>query len=1008
MTHAFAFVSTLELDRLPRPADPVQAGIEWDRWRQAAAGEADPALAETMQAIEALPAARRWLDAIFGNSPFLTRLALRDPGTVAAVLQHGPDATLAELLGRLNAETAGLQRVTLMSRLRVTKRRAALIIALADIAEIWPLARVTGALSALADASLSAALGHLLTEAAASGRIELAHPQAPEQDSGVIVLGMGKLGAHELNYSSDIDLIILFDPDKIRYRGRDSVETLMARMARDLVKLLEERTADGYVFRTDLRLRPDPASTPPAVSVAAAETYYGSLGQNWERAAMIKARPVAGDLAAGRAFLNVLTPFLWRKHLDFAAIRDIHSIKRQIDARHGGSPADIAGHNVKLGHGGIREIEFFAQTQQLIWGGRLPALRSPETIKTLYGLVEAGRIERNVADDLAASYRLLRQVEHRLQMIEDNQTHSLPVEPVALHRLALFLGYDDTPAFATALSGALTTVQRHFRDLFRDAPALSDEGNLVFTGKESDPETLATLQRLGFKDPARVDDAIRGWHHGRIRATRSGRARELLTELVPGWLRMLGRTAEPDFAFTRFDEFLSHLPAGVQLFSLFQHHPELFSLVAEIMGEAPSLAVQLARRPLLLDAVLSGDFYGAFPADRDAAAAELARDLSLSIVRARDFQDVLDATRRWAGDRKFQIGVQLLQGRIDGPRAGRDFSLIAETVIAALLPRVEAEFAHSHGRVPGGAFAILGLGKLGSREMNVLSDIDLIFVYRSPEAAEASDGAKPLAVSTYFGRLGQRMINALTAPTGEGNLFEVDMRLRPSGNAGPIASSLDAFRRYHETQAWTWERMALTRARVIAGDATLVAEVEAMMRDELTKKRDTKVLLADVAAMRRRVAAAHPHPHDWDCKHRRGALVDLEFVAQYLLLKQAPADPDVLVPETAEAYRRLMADGTLDADAGRELAAGLRFWQHLQQVLRVTLGKVESAPVAGDLLDRALARALGPEAGDAAARRGRLDTAAAGALALYDRLVEAPSRQVEMSETPIKMENVPL
>ena len=337
--------------------------------------------------------------------------------------------------------------------------------------------------------------------------------------------------------------------------------------------------------------------------------------------------------------------------------------------------------------------------------------------------------------------------------------------------------------------------------------------------------------------------------------------------------------------------------------------------------------------------------------------------------------------------------MQLLQGRIDGPRAGRDFSLIAETVIAALLPRVEAEFAQAHGRVPGGAFAVLGLGKLGSREMNALSDIDLIFVYRTPEAAEASDGAQAGAVSTYFGRLGQRMINALTAPTGEGNLYEVDMRLRPSGNAGPIASSLDAFRRYHETQAWTWERMALTRARVIAGDATLVAEVEAMMRDELTKKRDTKVLLADVAAMRRRVAATHPHPHDWDCKHRRGALVDLEFVAQYLLLKQAPADPDVLVPETAEAYRRLMADGTLDADAGRELAAGLRFWQHLQQVLRVTLGKVESAPVAGDLLDRALARALGPEAGDAAARRGRLDTAAAGALALYDRLVEAPSRQ---------------
>ncbi|MEI9986907.1 MAG: hypothetical protein WDN69_29355 [Aliidongia sp.] len=430
------------------------------------------------------------------------------------------------MLGALNAEHAELQRVPLMTRLRAAKRRAALVIALADIAGIWSLDAVTGALSALADTALSAALRHLLTQAAAAGQIALAHPDAPETECGVIILGMGKLGAHELNYSSDIDLIILFEPGQdplSRPRQRAGAD---ARFARDLVKLLEERTAEGYVFRTDLRLRPDPrldarppsrSPRPRAITAASARTGSG--------AAMIKARPVAGDLAAGRAFLAALRPFLWRKHLDFAAIRDIHSIKRQIDARHGGSPTDIAGHNVKLGHGGIREIEFFAQTQQLIWGGRLPALRSPATIDTLYGLVEAGRIERNVADDLAEAYGLLRQVEHRLQMIDDSQTHSLPTEPEALRRLAVFLGYADEASFAHALTTALTTVQRHFRELFRDAPALSDEGNLVFTGKESDPETLATLKHLGFKDPVRVDDTIRGWHHGRIRATRSaGRA----------------------------------------------------------------------------------------------------------------------------------------------------------------------------------------------------------------------------------------------------------------------------------------------------------------------------------------------------------------------------------------------------------------------------------------------------------------------------------------------------
>jgi [glutamine synthetase] adenylyltransferase / [glutamine synthetase]-adenylyl-L-tyrosine phosphorylase len=989
MDHALTFVSALTLGDMPQPADPVQAETEWERWRQASHMVEDPALAKAMQAIETLPAARQWLDAIFGNSPFLTRLALRDPSVVAAVLDHGPDDTLAELLGALNAEHAILHRATLMSRLRVTKRRAALIVALADIGGLWPLDRVTGALSALADASLSAVLRHLLAQAAASGQIELACPEDPERESGVIVLGMGKLGAHELNYSSDIDLIILFDPDKIRYLGRDDVQGLMARLARDLVKLMEERTPDGYVFRTDLRLRPDPASTPPAVSVAAAEGYYGSLGQNWERAAMIKARPVAGDIAAGRAFLAALTPFLWRKHLDFAAIRDIHSIKRQIDARHGSSPAGIAGHNVKLGHGGIREIEFFAQTQQLIWGGRLPALRSAATVETLYGLVAAGRIERRVADDLARAYRYLRQVEHRLQMIDDSQTHSLPAEPEALRRLAVFLGYADTAAFAAALTAQLGTVQRHFRELFRDAPALSDEGNLVFTGKDRDPETLATLTRMGFKDPARVDDSIRGWHHGRMRATRSARARELLTELVPGWLRVLGRTGDPDFAFTRFDEFLGRLPAGVQLFSLFQHHPELFGLVAEIMGEAPHLAVQLARKPLLLDAVLSGDFYGALPDSTEAAIAELTGDLALAAGRARDFQDVLDLTRRWAGDRKFQIGVQLLQDRIDGPRAGRDFTLVAEIVIAALLPRVEAEFARAHGRVPGGAFVILGLGKLGSREMNVLSDLDLIFVYRAPDAAAPSDGERPLAATTYYARLGQRVINALSAQTGEGNLYEVDMRLRPSGNAGPIASSLDAFHRYHDEQAWTWERMALTRARAIAGDPDLAGELEAVIREELTRPRDPAILLTDVAAMRRRIAAAHPSPLAWDCKHRRGALVDLEFIAQYLLLRTAPDDPSVLVTGTAEACRRVIDRGVLEPDAGEVLAASLRFWQHLQQVLRVTLGKVETEEIAAALLDRALIRALGIAAPDACRQR-MAETAAAGA-ALYQRLVETPA-----------------
>src|SRR5579862_8790457 len=929
MRHEAEFVSRIAVDACPAPADPGQAEIAWEHWGEAAERVDDPRLSEVMTAARSGPA-RPWLDAIFGNSPYLTRLALRDPQIVAAVLDRGPADSLAEVLARLNREDPGVSRAALMPRTRIAKRHAALIVAMADIAGLWTLEEVTGALSRLADAAISAVLNHLLASAAASGQIELADPSDPARDSFVFVLGMGKLGAFELNYSSDIDLIILFDADRLRYSGRDSAQAFMTRLARELVRLMEERTADGYVFRTDLRLRPDPRSTPPAVSVSAAETYYGSVGQNWERAALIKARAVAGDRAAAREFLKALTPFLWRKHLDFAAIRDIHSIKRQIDARHGPATPTLGGYNVKLGHGGIREIEFFAQTQQLIWGGRMPSLRSAGTVATLQALAAAGRVEPAIADELAEIYRFLRQVEHRLQMIEDQQTHSLPTDPAALMRLAIFLGYETADAFTAALRTRLDRVRARFGALFPDQPSLSDQGNLVFTGIESDPETLETIGRLGFREAEPVAEAIRGWHHGRIRATRSARAREILTELVPALLRAFGRTPDPDLAFTRFDEFLSRLPAGVQLLSLFQRNPDLLTLVAEIMGQSPLLASQLARRPVLLDAVLSGSFFEILPDDDAAALAEMQRDLEPVLAGSAGYEDALDQARRWAADRRFQIGVQLLQRRIPGERAARDLSLAAETAVAALLPLVEADFARHHGRIDRGGFAVLGLGKLGSREMNLLSDLALIFIYDVPATAEGSNGARPLAVTTYYARLAQRVINALSAPTAEGALYEVDMRLRPSGNAGPIASSLEAFRRYHDEQAWTWERMALTRGRVIAGDAALGDAIAAAMRECLARPRDPSALLADVAGMRDRIAKAHPTPRPWDCKHRRGALVDLEFIAQYLMLREAPKDPGVISWQTAAAYERLAAAGALAPDLAARCLRALRFWQRLQ------------------------------------------------------------------------------
>lgn len=818
--------------------------------------------------------------------------------------------------------------------MRVAKRHIALATACGDIAGILDLDAVTGALSEFAEATLQAATRSALAQSAAAGRLTLADERDPAANSGFIVIAMGKLGAGELNYSSDIDIITLFDPERVAGCAPENAQKLFIRVTRELVRLMDERTKDGYVFRTDLRLRPDPGATPLCVSLPTAEVYYESQGQNWERAAMIKARAVAGDIAAGSEFLDWLTPFVWRKNLDFAAIQDIHSIKRQINAHRGGARIRAEGHNIKIGRGGIREIEFFAQTQQLIWGGRLPALREAATLSALDQLVDAGQVTADARDDLAAAYRFLRTVEHRLQMINDEQTQTLPEDDAGLDNLAHFLGYDDRGRFSSDLLNHLRNVERHYARLFEEAPSLGDEagGNLVFTGGESDPETLETLSRLGFQKPENADAAIRGWHHGRYRATRSTRARELLTEMMPHLLQCLAATPDPDSAFQKFDEFLAGLPAGIQLFSMIHSYPKLLDLLAEIMGEAPRLAELLSRRPGLLDAVLSSDFL-----NKPGAMLSLTRDLDARVARERSFEGVLDAARRWANDRRFLIGLQSLKGIITPPEAAWALSDVAETALATLKPHVETSFAERHGVIPDETFCTIALGKLGSHEMTPTSDLDLVFIYPGEGEETQSDGERPLSRTHYFARLGQRYINAIAAPTAEGILYEVDMRLRPSGNAGPIACSLGAFESYHEKDAWTWERMAMTRARPVNGPAPLRRRVAEAIRQILTMPTDREKLRAEVADMRQRIDATHHTEELWSIKHLRGGLVDLEFIVQYLQLRHAVEHPGVLSPNTWRAIRNLEEAGFLAPGDAAHLKQALDLWQALQSQLHLSI-----------------------------------------------------------------------
>ena len=929
-------------------------------------------------------AARQLLESVAGNSSFLARLMLKESAWLTSLLDAGFASSVEGLIEEAlrSGEEQGAPAV--MRRLRVAKRRAALAIALADCASEFDLEMVTGTLTRFADASVKGALQFLLREAAAKAELRSADVEHLERSTGMIVLAMGKMGAFELNYSSDIDLVVFYDEERFSFARAGESRGPAVDLVRGLVKILSEPTSDGYVFRVDLRLRPDAGATQIAIPTGIAELYYESMGQNWERAAWIKARQCAGDEEAGRAFLKRMEPFIWRKYLDYAAIQDIHSIKRQIHSHAGHGRVAVAGHNIKLGRGGIREIEFFAQTQQLILGGRDTSLRNPTTIGALRALQARGHISAEAERDLTNAYRFLRRIEHRLQMIEDQQTHTLPRAPDGIDHVARFTGFDDTAAFEEALRTTLTTVQSHYARLFeREAPLATVTGSLVFTGVEEDPETVATLARMGFERPADVSAVIRGWHHGRIRATRSARARELLTKLMPALLEALAKTADPRAAFSHFDRFLSGLPSGVQVFSMLLANPKLLDLIAEIAGSAPRLADYLGKHPAVLDALIDPGFLIQAANDRELRsrfAAELARAAS-------GYEGALDGARRFVKEDTFRIGVQVIQGLIDAEEAGPAYAEIAETVIAGLQDVVEREVAAAHGSIPGGAFAIVALGKLGGREMTATSDLDLVFIYTHDKAGTQSDGRKPLAPAVYFARAAQRFISALTTMTAEGRLYDVDMRLRPSGNQGPVAVKLETFEQYQREQAWTWERMALTRARVLAGPIALRDQVETIIRASLTRQCEPAAILADGRTMRDKLAGQFPGRDPWDMKFAPGGLIDIEFIAQVLQLCHAAEHPEVLDQNTIGALEKLQHIHAINIQDADRLIAAARLEHGLTQVLRIAAEGTFNPDTATRGLQALLARA--GDAPDFRALHAQLVETEREVRAIFDRLIRA-------------------
>jgi glutamate-ammonia-ligase adenylyltransferase len=842
------------------------------------------------------------LGATAGCSPYLKGLMGREGAWLRAALAGAPEEAMAAVL----AAPVGVEGAEALGEaLREAKRRAALLTALCDLGGVWRLEEVTGALTRLADLSVDLGIRWFVGEEIRRGKLPGAVAGDEATGAGMVALAMGKMGAGELNYSSDIDLVCLFD--ETRY-GDQAGEARAAfiRVTRKVAALLSDLTAVGYVFRTDLRLRPDAAVTPVCLSMAAAESYYESVGRTWERAAYIKARPCGGDLAAGERFLKALVPFVWRKHLDFAAIQDAHDMRLRIrEHRQLNRPLTVEGHNMKLGQGGIREIEFFTQTRQLIAGGRDPDLRDRTTVGGLAALAAKGWIPGDVAEELTALYRAHREVEHRLQMVGDAQTHDMPVTAEGVARIAAFCG-EAEGVFRAGLLDRLARVDRLTEGFF--APGAAEEG----------PELSEHARGI-----------VEGW--SQYPALRSERAQAIFRRLRPVLLKRLMRAANADEALVALDGFLAGLPAGVQLFSLFEANPALIDLIIDIAGTSPWLARYLSRNAGVLDGVIGGSFFAPWP-----GVGPLVEAVAQGMEAEGDYEKKLGAARRVMKEWRFRVGVHHLRGLVDAFEAAKHYADLAEAVIVALWPVVCAEFARKHGGLPGKGAVVLGMGSLGAARLNAGSDLDLIVIYDA-EGVEASEGPRPLATRAYYARLTQAFVTALTAQMPEGRLYEVDMRLRPSGRQGPVATSLQSFVSYQEGEAWTWEHLALTRARPLAGAAEVMAAVEAFRRRLLPVKGQGQTVRADVAEMRARLQVAKPARGVWEAKNGPGRLMDIELMAQLAaLLTGSPARG---VERQIEAGRK---GGNLsDSDAQVLLDAYRLLWRLQAGTRLITDGVVE-------------------------------------------------------------------
>ena len=859
------------------------------------------------------------------GSQHLRRIALKHSDDINSILNgHG-----ADVMARAKQEfLAEMERASddagAMLAIRRWRGRSCLAVALSDLAGLCDTETQMAWLSHAADTALGASLAFLINLAVTRGKI--GPVDSSMQGCGWTIIALGKLGAEELNYSSDVDLLILHDLAIAPLR-QEQAQPFYVGLTRDLVRLLSATTADGIGWRVDLRLRPDPGATAVSIDVDAAIGYYESLARTWERAAFIRARPVAGDVQIAKRFLSQIQPFIWRRTLDYTVIEDMKTMLRRPPQSNG-----WLGYNLKIGKNGIRQIEFFTHVLQLVAGGREPSLRQHQTAAALRALAKFDWITSDQASALIAAYHQLRRTEHRIQMLADSQTHSLPRSQSELAHFANFMGHAEPADLCAALAAVQDIIALHAEHKILHSPAdhTASHKNILLDDYDS---LVAWLAQNGFARPHDVADTLSGWMAGRIAATRSERARVLLNRLMPDILMHFATAAAPDDIFAALAQFIEGLPASVQIFSLLDYNPQLTRLLCDMLVLSPQICDRLRRYPALFDLLLYRAFFA--PIEEPNSLKKLFHEKIAELP----VELALDQIKILVRELKFRAQVQTLSFANDTDQLEASLT-IAEAAIDSVLTLVRADMVRRYGEIDV-EISIVALGRLGVKQLTAGSDLDLLILYDA-DPDVVSNGQRKLPAASYVLRLAQTMVSWISTPTAEGTLYDVDLRLRPEGQAGAVATSLDRLATYFDRDAWIWEKQALTKARPIAGDADLNDKIQQLINSIINHNQPKDRLVTAISDMRQRIQKQQKPASQWHLRQIAGGLTDFDLLTQAWRLQYG-----ALFSGSGQSARVILQTlydkGVIDSNCYEDMTEASKFLNEIHHSLRLTLGPLAPA-----------------------------------------------------------------